>query len=126
MKTFVATLVVFAILVGFSTFTYNYINNTTDDLMAHIQVMEKHLRARNWQQAEQGFSKLKSSWDRTSSNWAVFIDHQELDSINMSMARLKNYMDTREKPELLAELGELKLLLKHIPEKEALNLKNIL
>ncbi len=126
MKTFVATLVIFALLIGFATFSYYYIDNTTAFLASHTEKLEKSVQAKKWNKAEQDFSKLKSSWDRTSSKWTMLIDHQELDNINISMARLKRFIDTKEHPEVMAELGELKLLFKHIPEKESLNMKNIL
>lgn len=126
MKTVVATLVIFALLIGFATFSYYYIDNTTAFLSSHMEKLEKSVQAKEWQKAEKDFTKLKSSWARTNSKWMMLIDHQELDNINISMARLKSFMDAKEHPETMAELGELKLLLKHIPEKEALNIKNIL
>lgn len=126
MKTVVATLVIFALLIGFSTFSYYYIDNTTAFLASHTEKLEKSVQAKEWQKAQTDFSTLKSSWDRTSSKWTMLIDHMELDNINISMARLKSFMDTKQHPETMAELGELKLLLKHIPKKEALNIKNIL
>ncbi|MFA5882196.1 MAG: DUF4363 family protein [Eubacteriales bacterium] len=126
MKVLIAAMVIFVVLVGFATFASYYLNNTANTLFIGAESVEKSVDARDWQQAEKNFSQLNSSWNRTSPKWTTLIDHQELDNINISMSKAKKYMDTKDLPGSKTELAELKLLFKHIPEKEALNLKNIL
>ncbi len=126
MRVFIASLIIFAVLLGFGIFAYYYIDNTAHTLLTVTETVEKNVEAGEWQQAGKNFSKMYSSWNRISPKWTVLIDHQELDNINVSIFRVKKFMDTRDLPGFMTELAELKLLLKHIPEKEALNLKNIL
>lgn len=126
MKVLIAAMVIFVLLVGFGGFASYYINNTANTLFIGAERVEKSVDARDWQQAEKNFNQLNSSWNRTSPKWTTLIDHQELDNINISMSKVKKYMDTRDLPGFMTETAELKLLFKHIPEKEALNLKNIL
>lgn len=126
MKVLIAAMIIFVILLGFATFTSYYINNTANTLLTRAENVEKSVDVRDWQQAEKKFSQLNSSWNGTSPKWTALIDHQELDNINISLSKVKKYIDTRELPGFMTEMAELKLLFKHIPEKEALNLKNIL
>jgi hypothetical protein len=42
------------------------------------------------------------------------------------MARVKEYVATQDKALSLGQLSELKLVIEHIPEKEAINLENIM
>lgn len=126
MKTFYGALVLFGALLVFALFANNYLKNTTDSLTAHTAKLEQHVQAKKWPEAAGSYNQLKTAWEKTNSRWAMLIDHQELDNINISMARLKQFMDTKQPAQALAELGELKLLLKHIPEKEALSIKNVL
>jgi hypothetical protein len=49
-----------------------------------------------------------------------------MDNIEFSLAKVKAYVSSHNQALALGQLEELKLMLKHIPEKEALNIKNIL
>lgn len=126
MKTLIATLVLFAVLIGFGTFAYYYIDHTADKLVSQASLVERHGNKENWSQAEKDFSGLHSAWISSSTKWTVLIDHSELDNINISLAKVGEYIKAKDIPGFKSEVAELKLLLKHIPEKEALNLKNVL
>ncbi len=126
MKTVIASVVLFALLLGFGTFAYYYIDNTAKHLAAEAATVEKSVQSKDWGSAERSYTKLQSSWNKASIKWTVLLDHQELDNINITMSRVKEFMDTRDIPGSRSELAELKMLLKHIPEKEAINVKNIL
>lgn len=126
MKVVAATIVIFIALIGFGAFAYYYIADTSNHLAANVAAIEDNARAKQWRQAEINFNSLQARWNRTGSIWTVLLDHQELDNINIALSRLKQLMETRDVPGFRSELAELEMLLKHIPEKEALNLKNIL
>lgn len=118
-------MVILALLVGFGLYSYNYLEKTTNTLVLKTVSLEKNARSQNWEQTQKSFDSLNSSWNKVNSKWAMLIDHQELDKINISISRIREYISTRHIPGLMAELAELQLLLTHIPEKEALNLNNM-
>lgn len=126
MRTFIAAIVILAVLVGFGTYAYKYIEKTANSLVTKTELVQKNAINRNWKQTEKSFNALRSSWDNSSKKWTMLIDHQELDNINISLSRARQYLDTRYEPGLLAELAELKLLLQHIPQKEAINIDNMI
>ena len=49
-----------------------------------------------------------------------------MDKIDMTMARVKKVITTKDVTETQAGLAELKMLVEHVPKKEALTLDNIL
>ncbi len=126
MKILIVTLVIFAVLLGFGTSAYYYIDYSAHTLLAEVDRLEKDVAGGQRSLANQDFSRLDESWKKTGAIWTTLIDHQELDNINITLARVKKFMDTGDTPGFMSELAELKLLLRHIPEKEALNLRNIL
>lgn len=126
MKIVVATIVILALLLGFGTYAYYYLDSTANELLVMAERIEKNVANEEWQQAESNFSKLHAEWERTITKWTILIDHIELDQINTSMSRTKQFMDTRDLSGFMSEMAELKLLIKHVPEKEALNMKNVL
>lgn len=126
MKIVIAALIIFMVLVGFAAFSFYYISNTANTLLTDVESVEKSVQAKDWQQAEKKFGELDLSWERTSGIWARLIDHQELDNINITMSRIEKFIETKNLTGFMPESAELKLLFKHIPEKEALNLENVL
>jgi len=125
-KIVIAALIIFMVLVGFAAFSFYYLSNTANTLLTDVESVEKSVQAKDWQQAEKKFGELDLSWERTSGIWARLIDHQELDNINITMSRIEKFIETKNLTGFMPESAELKLLFKHIPEKEALNLENIL
>lgn len=125
MRMLVFALVILALLLGFGTFSYYYIEHTANSMLADVNTLEQSARAENWNQVRKNFTGLQLTWDKTNPNWTALLDHQELDNINITMSRVKEFMETKDKPGFMTELAELKILIKHIPEKEAINLENI-
>jgi len=126
MKILIAAALIFILLLGFGITAGYYIDNTAASLMNGTSAVEQSIQVRKWSEAKEEFSRLNTSWNKISPKWMVLIDHQELDNINMTMARAEEFMKTRYVPGAMSELAQLKLLFKHIPENESVNLKNIL
>lgn len=126
MKTLIAVLIIFGLLIGFAVFSYSYIEKTTGILLTDARKIELNLKGKRWPQAQKDYETFQASWKKSSSIWTMLIDHRELDNINITLGRLKKLISVRNYAQSMAELGELQLLLKHIPESEALNLENVL
>lgn len=126
MKAFIAAIVIFVLLIGFGVGSYIYLENTAEKLVDKTELLEKSVHKKDWKATEKNFASLTSSWDKANEKWTMLIDHQELDSINISISRIREYIKIRYLPGLVAELAELRLLLLHIPEKEAINIDNML
>ncbi len=54
------------------------------------------------------------------------IHHQEMDRIEESVSKLHSYLHNRVSADAEAEIYNLKHFIKHIPEKEAFSIQNIL
>jgi hypothetical protein len=126
MRTLTVAAIILALLLGLGIFNYYYIDKSAKNLISLAEKIELEVNNSNWSQAEKKYSNLQSKWTGTGVKWTVLINHQELDNINITMAKVKKFMETKDKPGFMTELAELKLLFRHIPEKEALNLKNVL
>lgn len=94
--------------------------------LKHIESTQEELPPTQWNQAQSSISKLDKMWIRTRSQWMILVDHRELDSIETSLARLNSYIKSKDVTLSKSELANLLLLIKHIPEKEAVNIRNIL
>lgn len=121
-------LIVFAIVAVIAVsgvFNQRYLDATADELSASLRRVERALVSENWEQCEQAFSSFEHNWRAVRRNWGLVVDHIEIDNLDMKVARLKVFIQEREADEALAECNEALLLIRHIPERERLNWRNI-
>lgn len=126
MRVLAVSVLIMAMLIGLGSFNYYYFSSTAEDLSAKMNVIEEKVQQGDWGSAGQLTSEFQSSWSKVSNKWQVLIDHHEIDQINTSVSRIDKFIETRDLSSFMAELAELKLLIEHIPAKEALNIRNIL
>ncbi|MEN6461324.1 MAG: DUF4363 family protein [Syntrophomonas sp.] len=122
-----ASIVVILALTIMAGFWTNYsLQKSTNDLVRQIDKVSIEIRTKHWQSAKEQTEKLEKDWDQKAKWWPVFLDHQEMDNIDFSMARVKEYVTSQNNSLSLGQLSEIRLMLEHIPKKEAVNLENIL
>ena len=69
--------------------------------------------------------ELEKDWHNINSKPAVFLEHDELEKINSSMIKFKSYFELEEYTEAIPELENCKFILKHLQDKEAIDLINL-
>jgi len=79
----------------------------------------------NWDNASKRLREFHSTWDRTSSLWSMLVDHYEIDNIELLLSQLASYVKNKNRNDALSSVSSLKTLIKHIPDKESLSLKNV-
>lgn len=113
-----------AIIVG-SLISINYESSQSETMLALLDTLEKHIDSENWEQTNSNFKTFKDNWAKVDPKWSMLIDHYEIDYINMNMGELEAFIKNKDKTNSLAKMNSLQLLIKHIPEKEYVNLENI-
>ena len=79
----------------------------------------------NWDDALSHLNETLKIWEKSSKYWPMLIHHQEMDRIEESMNRIKSYLEYQDSSMSMAELHNLIFYIRHIPEKESLNLQNV-
>jgi hypothetical protein len=125
MKIIVFMLILAIVIVGSGLWMEKYLAVSSEKLAAHFEHLEQALTAENWSEAGAILNGSWEAWNKTKKNWAPLIDHEEIDKLDLAVARITQYVNNKEHSLALAELAVLKLLVRHIPEKEAVNLQNI-
>ncbi len=113
-------------MIGLGTWHTKALLDSTAKMTGQLEQVITNIEGQHWDQAQQETDKLEKSWYENARWWPLFLDHQEIDNIEFSLAKVKKYVDTRNAPLAQGQLSELELMLKHIPDKEAVNLENIL
>lgn len=126
MRLLISLLIILSFIVGLGFWANNSLQASTQQLTEQIETVILEIKDSNWEAAARETAELESGWDKSARWWPVFLDHQEMDNIEFSLARVKAYVNSHDSALALGQLEELSLMLKHIPEKEALSIKNIL
>lgn len=123
----VVTTILILVLFFVSTFMLNeYINKSCENLLANAKVLDKSIKGESWNQGTEEVKNLKEQWETTKKGWQLFLEHYEMDAIDIALSRLEEYIKIENKPLALGEMAELKLLISHVKDKESFKLVNIL
>lgn len=104
----------------------NTLDSESKNLNDSLSKLESDVEGQNWEAASTKLEAFHSKWDSISNIWSMLIDHYEIDNIELAVSQLTSYVRTKDKSEALSQMSSLRALIKHIPEKESFNLKNIL
>ena len=83
------------------------------------------LRAQQWGPTDTQLRKVTQEWEKTKSTWAIFLYHNEIDTIEQSLSKSREAVRCRDYTESAVELGNLQYFIKHVPKSEGLNFVNI-
>jgi len=113
-------------LVGFGFWINHSLSGTADELGVKFSHIEQAVKQNDWPSAGKQISLAEKSWSKSKSWWAVIIDHQEIDQIEIAFSRIKSYIEAKNSGLSLGELAMLRHSIEHIPQKEAVSIENIL
>lgn len=103
----------------------SYLDKSSKIIENGIDRIEADIRERDWEAAKLDFTQVSSKWNKTKIIWSMLVDHIEVDNIDSTLSRIQSHIQTRDYSLSLSEISALRLFVEHIPEKEALSLKNI-
>jgi hypothetical protein len=126
MKQLVISLIILGLITGTGLWTNDLLRESAQHLVIHIDRVADEIKDERWAEAVNHTEELEKAWSNQVGWWPIILDHQEIDNIEFSLAKIKEYVANKDKPLSLGQLSELKLMIKHIPAKEAVTLKNIL
>ncbi|NSW89629.1 MAG: DUF4363 family protein [Firmicutes bacterium] len=130
MKHFLKVILIISLLllviISSGIFTNHMLGKNSKLLEEHIIRMENHVKDSSWQKAEEELEYIRQYWSKVQGNWAMLQSHFEIDNIDSALVRASEFLKAKELSLTLAEAALLKQYIKHIPEKMAFNLENIL
>ncbi|MGI5920531.1 MAG: DUF4363 family protein [Syntrophomonadaceae bacterium] len=126
MRILITMIIILVLIVGAGYWTNNALQKATNGLVKQIDIVITEIRSGDKQAAITANKQLEDKWKKEAKWWPIFLDHQEIDNIEFCMARTKEYVKNGNNPLSLGQLSELRLMIEHIPEKEAVTLENIL
>ena len=104
---------------------YYLLKKDAATLSTAVKKIQASVENGNWENARGHLNETLKVWEKSSKYWPMLIHHQEMDRIEESMNRIKSYLEYQDSSMSMAELYNLIFYIRHIPEKESLNLQNV-
>ncbi len=124
-KIIISILIILSFILSASIIGANSLRATSDKLEGHIAEIEESTLSGNWDKAKENVDSIEKTWSKAEGTWTILLDHAEIDNIDNSLSRMKKYIDSQDRTLALGELANLHQYVKHIPQMESLNLRNI-
>ena len=125
MRAIIIIVVVLVIIFTGSIASANFLQSSSGSMNQELKIVYEKVKSKEWDKAHQQLQLVDEKWGKIKDSWAVFLDHQEIDNIELSLSKMREYVKNGDKIQSLAEISLLKLLFEHIPEKEKFSFKNI-
>ena len=124
----ISLIIIIAIVMG-NTITQNYTKQTVAELSDSLNELKEQISQDdeniNWKDVEIQIEDINKKWNERYDKMAYYIEHNELEKVESNITGLKSYTNKQDSPEALNQLNSSIFILKHIQEKNELNLKNI-
>lgn len=125
-KVLTSIIILTSVIILSGILTLFYLINSAGKLEKDIAAITESVDSEQWEKAKLGLDDFEKKWTHTKYGWAMLIDHFEIDNIENTFTKSKEYIEAKDSPSSLAELAALRQYIKHIPEKEGFSIKNIL
>ncbi len=125
MKEILVVFLVLIIIITGGIWSQIYLNNTSSELVNNLDSIKKLLEKEDYTSLAIENNKLYSKWKDKERKWSIIVLHEELDLIEQSLIETKVSIEEHNKDDAMVAIEKSIFLIKHIPEKESIRIKNI-
>lgn len=119
--------IIFVLVISMNIVLKKHIGKVCNEMYSRIDEIKQELM-----KEETDFEKVRSNSQKMEDYWmsqydvlAYYIEHSELDKVNIQLAGLQGYVATEDNHESVANLDTCVFILQHIQDRETLKLRNI-
>lgn len=129
MKETIISISILIIIFGGAIYTKNFLNKTSEEIISKLDELKEEIVIAKENQERQKVKELSNEiydkWEEMDKTWSTLVFHEELDTIQISLTKMKAQIEEGELEKSVEELETTKFLINHIKEKEKFNLKNV-
>ncbi len=113
------------IILGGALWQHIYVTNATNELADKLNQINDALVAEDFSSALKKAQTFKDIWEKEKHVFETLFEHEEVDLISASTARLQQLCAQSNKSEALAEMAETLYYIHHIHEIDSIKWENI-
>lgn len=124
-KELVICIVIIITIVSLDIFTQNFTEKTVAEITKSFNSLKEAILNEDIEEMQEQTENITKDWEQRNEKLAYFIEHNELEKVSNAIVEMKSHIETETYTDAIAELEEGIFVLKHIKERNALNLQNI-
>lgn len=117
-------LLLFFIIIS-SLFSNKFINKEIDKIESNLNEIKTMIEKKDWQKANISKQNLLKNWEKTQENLSIFIDHEAVHDLDLSLSQLKFYLEEKNEKKITEELNLSLTLITDIKKREKLSFSNV-
>ncbi len=124
-KELIASIIIVIAVFSLDIFTQNYTKNTSAEIDKYFSDLKEEILNENTEKINENLKRIEDLWEEKYKRLAYYIEHDELEKVNITITNMKSYIETEDYSSAIANLEESKFVVEHIEEKNSFNLQNI-
>ena len=125
MKDLALFIVILLIIVGMGVWQVNYLEETSRYLKTDLKYVEYFIEMEKYHDAGDTLKNVKNTWNSMENTWAIFIHHDDIESVKVGLAELESYINSNQKEDALVKINALITNVDYTVECEKVCIKNI-
>ncbi|KAB3534090.1 DUF4363 family protein [Alkaliphilus pronyensis] len=126
MKTVYTTLTILIVFFIGAIYFLQYVEYSCNEILTHIERLDECILNEDWDKTHSNIEALKKEWRQKKRVWEILLEHYDIDTIDVAISKIEKFADINNKDLALGELVKLKFYIKHIEDKEAFSIANLL
>lgn len=107
MKDFILLLVILMCIIGIGIWQVNYLEETSRYLKTDLQYVDYYLNLEKYYDAIGTIRNVKNTWENMEKVWAIFIHHEDIEFVEVSLAEIESYIGNNSKDNARAGIEKL-------------------
>ena len=125
LKELIICIVIVVTIVALDITTQNFTEKTVGEISDNLKSLKLTILNGNSEEMKKEADNIHKDWEGKNEKLAYFIEHDELEKVSNAIIEMKSHIETETYTDAIAELEEGIFVLKHIEERNALDMKNI-
>lgn len=126
MRILIISTFIIILIIGGWVFAYDDIKNGYIEYTGLLDTVSHHIEQKDWHVASDKITNINKKWEETKETWTLFLPHDEIEKIDLSVARASKYIKIKNTTLAFGEIEHLKTLFAIINNNESLDITNIL
>lgn len=124
-KELIISVVVIALVVILNIITTKHTNTVMDEIAEELSIIREELLSKNDDNVREKIEFLAREWKNKSENLAYYIEHDELEKVELYIVEAKSNIETEEYNMAVQSIDSCKFIISHIKDKYEFKLVNI-
>lgn len=124
-KEMIISCIVVAIIIILDIITQKYTKASMNEIEEVLVSVREELKKENDIEAKEKIEEAKSKWDKIKEKLVIYIEHEELEKVEMYIIESRSNIETKEYEMAIQTIDVCNFIMDHIKDKYELSLQNI-